>query len=153
MPITNTSKLSHMNITTKELLEKHQLNPHNNGLSRLDDAIFFNTVSNKWGICALTRISIFSEEYPLLVSTTNQDRFIISQNTKLLCENGEYINFAEGKLNLATKLINIDTNSTNKRTTYAITELKILDKLCPMILIRTDRDNYVLDNGFIVKRD
>ena len=110
-------------------------------------------MSNNCGICALTRISLVSEEYPLLVSTTNQDRFIISQNTRLLCETGEYINYAEGKLNLATKLINIDTNTTNKTTTHAITELKILDKLCPMILIRTDRDNYVLDNGFIVKRD
>lgn len=151
MPITCNSKLSHMGITVKELTEKHQLNPKNNGITGVDNIVFYNESNKNCGIGTLTRICRISEEMPIRIRLTNGDQLIVSMNTKLLNDKGEYVSYANNKLQPATKLLNVQFPRTI--TSHAVLDITPLDKLTSISLICSDRDNYVLDNGFIVACD
>lgn len=149
MPIPQENKLSHMDISVKQLTEKHQLNPDNNGVKEIDRAIFYNETNNSYGICSLLRINSTYDRDVYKLTLSGAEPCYIADNSELLLENGTYASIMNGKLKPAAKLY-IEENENPK-----ITSIISIDKIAYALLsdIRTSRGNYVLSNGVVIKAD
>lgn len=151
MPIYEKSHLKCMNITVEELGNKHQLNPDNVGVRRIDDCLSYNSSS---GIFRSDILGIRSNDTANIqgVSLKYKDdeiRAIISHRTELLTAENNYVSISQGTLRLGTRVLIVKNDSTHP---YAVTSITGLGTGYTYS-IKTSRSNYLLDCGLVVKSD
>ena len=151
MPIYEKCKLSHMDITVEELGNKHQLNPSNNGVQRIDDCLAYHD-SSKLFRCDLMGIRMDGNRTVYKVTLKRGNEIIpimLSDNCKIMNSDNKYVSIEEGSLKITSliKVVSFDTVQN-----FSVLSIAPIQSL-PTYWIRTSRYNYVTSSGIVVKSD
>lgn len=151
MPIYEKTKLHHMNITVEELGNKHQLNPDNSGICRIDDCLAYSDAS---GLFRCDILSIFasglSQLYRVILKHGNTTlNIVLNGNCEVLDVNNHYVSIISGSLKSTTSIKVIE----NEVCPYTVIEVIPLRTIGYSYRIKTSRQNYVTAEGLVVKSD
>lgn len=148
MSISANNKMLNMDLTIKQLNDKHQLNPNNTGIKAIDKCMCI--INNSLGISTINGIHIHGQR-SLFQLELSKDIIYIPATTKLLCSDGTWVSLFDDSLKLATKLVKVDEKGV--LSTTEVWDIRRTDKEALTYTIQTQRGNYVLDNGLVVKSD
>ena len=151
MPMYEKVHLKNMPITIEELGNKHQLNTSNVGILRIDDCLAYSESS---GIFRCDLLSIRQDGMaPIQFVECRCGNSVImtpvSMNTEILSVGGNYVSLANGTLKKGIQLLVVSGNASLR---YSVTQV-IGGNNGYVYKIRTSRNNYVLENGLVIKSD
>ena len=144
--------LRHMDIDVEGLGRKHQLNPNNNGVTRIDNVIAYSKDSGEF-ISDIVGIYFESDKTPYyrleLVRGNNAIAINLSGKTKVLTPSGSYCSIDSNTLHERDKLYIVDNNDLQEWSIHSIKRVS----LEYTYNIKTSRHNYVTSTGLIVESD
>lgn len=150
MSILGSDTLYNMSLTIKQLSEKHQLNPRNNGVNAIDQLIFYDDSMDK--LCVGDMIHIMSMG---MVDTYNIEiedigTFPIAGTTEVLLPDGTYGSINNGKIQAGFPVsVIIDGHKQQK----SVISYNLCQLMFPFYRLRSARTNYVTAKGLIVATD
>lgn len=148
MAISSNNTLLNMQITVKELNDKHQLNPNNNGIKTIDQCMCF--INNALGISEITGISVVDED-TLYFIELDKGYVTIPASAFVMKSDGTFGSIQSATLYPADRLKQVSASG-------EISEVRIIDfrrtaTRSLIYRIKTHRGNYILSNGLIIKAD
>ena len=148
MAINANNMMLNMNISVKELNDKHQLNSNNTGLNAIDRCMCF--MNDTLGISDILSIRIF-EEADLFKVDFDSFSILIPASCGILKTNGDFGCIVEGSLNKADQVILIAADGSKRME--AINDIHVNAGRSLIYKIKTRRGNYILNNGIVVQSD
>ena len=137
-----------MSITIKELNDKHQLNPNNKGIYPIDQCMCLT--NEELGICGLLGITIFSDEYLYLIEWDGGHMFI-PDSALIMKADKTFGSIKDNTLHPADSILLVNANG--EKSFVHITEIRFTEKRNLVYRIKTQRGNYILNNGVVLKAD
>lgn len=140
-----------MSITIEELGNKHQLNPNNNGVTRIDDCLAYSKGSGifRCDLLGIRQNGLNNTQLVELKCGEDTIRVIVAVDTQLLSDNEQYVSIKDGTLKLGTNLVVVSGKTVLK---YSVTQITV-NNSAYTYNIKTSRKNYVLECGLVVKSD
>lgn len=151
MSIYEKTYLKNMSINVEQLGNKHQLNPNNTGVTRIDDCLAFSKNSGIFRCDILSIRQNGTSPIQLLECKAGEDVIVqaITIDTELMTNDGKYVSIKNGTLKLGTTLLVASGDVTYQ---YAVTQITG-GNIGYTYKIKTSRQNYVLACGLVVKSD
>lgn len=151
MSIYEKAYLKNMSINVEQLGNKHQLNPNNTGVIRIDDCLAFSKNSGIFRCEVLSIRQNGTAPIQLIECKSGDDVIMqaITLDTEVMTADGNYVSIKDGTLKLGTNLL---VASGNVTYTYAVTQVTG-GNTGYTYKIKTSRNNYVLESGIVVKSD
>lgn len=149
MAISGNNLMMNMIINIKELNDKHQLNPSNTGLKVIDNCM--SMVNDSLGIGGILSVRVFEESNLHNVLLSDSSWMRIPAYCKILKSNGTFGCIQDGNL-VKGDCIRVITHSGDTITVY-IQEIQPTNNRALSYKIRTQRGNYILENGVVVESD
>lgn len=140
----------HKDYTIEQLYKKHQQNPDNNGVRIIDKVNSFDSDETRIVPGKLLSIRIAGSERTFHMELKNGERFLLGLHTAILTNDG-FGTIADGQIKPSTKIAIFDGDRMEFYSVVHLTE--IYEMLKHYELRIQNKNNYVLDNGMIIKAD
>lgn len=149
MAINGNNTIMNMCINIKELNDKHQLNPNNNGIRVIDCCM--SVVNDTIGVGGIFSIKVFEETNLYNIQLSDSSWMRIPSYCRILKSNGSFGCIQNGNL-VKGDCVQIFCH-TGGKITLAIQEIQPTTQRALTYKIRTQRGNYILENGVVVESD
>lgn len=150
MSLLGSETLYNMSLTIKQLSEKHQLNPKNNGVNAIDQLIFYDDTLDKLCIGDMLHVMPLGMVDTYNITIEDVGTFPIAATTCVLLPNGQYGCINDGKIQ-AGQNVTVITNG--HKTTKSVISYELCQLMYNYYRIRSARTNMVTAEGLVVKSD
>lgn len=152
MPVAGNYKLAMPDgRTIHDISKKHQLNPKNTGVNKIDFITRYNKVTGTVGRTSLMRIYRYGTDKAVLVELKGIGMITIPENCRVMTSTEEFVCAADGTLQAANKLALFEKGELVYHPILSIHETYTLP-VCYK-LITASKSPYLLDNGLIIASD